>query len=92
MGFPLEVEGASVAQFALQVQGNVVEQLPQHAVAEAVVMQIHLQNSSATCDADCLGDSAVTGLIRCHLMSNYNMMICHSSKLAQLRWLHRLLL
>ena len=46
MRFPLEVEGASVAQFALQIEGDVVEQLPQHAVAEAIVVQIHLQRQS----------------------------------------------
>lgn len=50
MRFPLEVEGASVAQFALQIEGDVVEQLPQHAVAEAIVVQIHLQRQSL-CDA-----------------------------------------
>ena len=38
MSFPLEVEGAGVAELALQVQGDVVEQLPQHAVAEAIVV------------------------------------------------------
>lgn len=43
MGLPLEVEGASVAEFALQVEGNVVEELPQHAVTEAIVVQIDLQ-------------------------------------------------
>lgn len=46
MRFPLEVEGASVAQLALQVEGNVVEELPQHAVAEAIVMKIHLHRQT----------------------------------------------
>ena len=40
--FPLEVERARVAQLALQVQGNVMEQLPQYTVAEAIVVQINL--------------------------------------------------
>jgi len=51
VGLPLEVECAGVAQLALQVEGDVVEQLPQHAVAEAIVVQIHLQPNSMTCKA-----------------------------------------
>ena len=46
MSFPLEVEGTSVAQLALQVEGDVVEQLPQHTVAEAIVVKIHLDMQS----------------------------------------------
>lgn len=40
--FPLEVQGACIAQLAFQVQGNVVEQLPEYAVAEAIVVQVYL--------------------------------------------------
>ena len=43
MGFPLQVERAGVAQLAFQVQRYVMKQLPQHAVTEAIVVQIYLQ-------------------------------------------------
>ena len=43
MSLPLEVECTSVAQLAFKVERNVVEQLPQYTVAEAIVVQIHLQ-------------------------------------------------
>ena len=42
MGLPLQIQGAGVAQLAFQVEGDIVEQLPQHTVAEAIVMQVHL--------------------------------------------------
>ena len=41
---PLLLQRLRLAQLALCVQGDVVEQLPQHAVAEAVVVQVHLQS------------------------------------------------
>ena len=47
MRFPLQIQCARVTQLALKVQGNVVEQLPQHAVAEAIVMQINLKPQQA---------------------------------------------
>ena len=47
MSFPLQVECAGVTQLAFQVQGNVVEELPQHTVAEAIVVQVHLQHSAS---------------------------------------------
>lgn len=47
MGFPLQVECAGVTQLAFQVQRNVVEELPQHTVAEAIVVQVHLQQPAS---------------------------------------------
>ena len=47
MGFPLQVEGAGVTQLALQIQWNVVEELPQNTVAEAIVVQVHLQQPAS---------------------------------------------
>ena len=43
MGGPLELEGARLGQFRLDVEGYVVEERPQDAVAEAVVVEVHLQ-------------------------------------------------
>ena len=64
--FPLEVEGASVAQFALQIEGDVVEQLPQHAVAEAIVVKIHLQRPSL-CHANLDLVKSQSGSLQHHL-------------------------
>ena len=33
---------ASFTKLAVHVQGNIVEELPQHTVAEAIVVQVHL--------------------------------------------------
>lgn len=39
---PLELQGASLREFGVGIQRHVVEELPQHTVAEAVVVQIDL--------------------------------------------------
>ena len=46
VGGPLELQRARLAQLAIDVERHVVEQLPQHAVAEAVVVQVHLLNAA----------------------------------------------
>lgn len=51
MGFPLEIQRAGVAQLAFQVQWNVVKQLPQHTVAEAIVVKVNLQPKLLMCGA-----------------------------------------
>lgn len=38
----LHLQCASLTEFAVHVQGNVMEELPQHTVAEAVVVEVHL--------------------------------------------------
>ena len=42
VGRPLELQRACLAELAVHVEGHIVEELPQHTVAEAIVVQVHL--------------------------------------------------
>ena len=43
MAGALHLQCASLTELAVHVQGDVMEELPQHTVAEAVVVQVHLR-------------------------------------------------
>ena len=45
----VHLQRARLAEFAVDVERHVVEQLPQHAVAEAVVVQVHLPAQRYQC-------------------------------------------